>query len=288
MGATRTLGRRGFLAGAGSAAAFAVWHGLPPWAGTLMANEARNYAPRQHDPRLSGLDLLTAAALDEMRAFYGDALGLPILEHDERAITIGAGLTKLTFRRAEPNQGEPWYHVAFNIPENKLFLARKWQLARTPLHQRPPGSSLAGYPDVADFQHWNAHAVFFWDPAGNLLEYIARHDLPNAAPGGFTSSDILYASEIGLIAQDVPAASASIRDALGWEAFRGAGPTFQPIGDDRGLIIVFPIGRDWGRADGLTTRVFPTRVTVRGTRPSTFELPEHPFRIETVGTARAS
>ncbi len=267
------------------ASALAAWHGAPLMACTPRSDSPGDdakpkAAPGEH--RLLALRLLTASPLDAMKAFYGGLLGLPILAHGADEITIGAGLTRLTFARAREDQGTPWYHVAFNIPENKLFLARKWQLERTPLKPRPPSSTThPDFSDVADFRNWNAHAVFFYDPAGNLLEYIARHDLKNAAEGPFTSKDILHASEIGLISRDVMATSAELQSALSWPVYRSAGPDFQPIGDAHGLIIVFPTGRNWGYADGRDrgTEICSTEVSVRGGQENVFGVPDLPYRI---------
>ncbi len=282
------LDRRRFLgdAAAAASAAFVASHSAPLMACTPHSSspgddpDAAKRAAGSH--RLLALRLLTASPLDEMKQFYNGLLGLPILAQGEDEITIGAGLTRLTFVKTKPDQGSPWYHVAFNIPENKLFIARKWQLQRTPLKPRPPSTTThPDFSDVADFRNWNAHAVFFYDPAGNLLEYIARHDLKNAAEGPFTTKDILYASEIGLISRDVPVASARIREALAWPLYRGAAAEFQPIGDEHGLIIVFPTGRNWGTKDGgpRGTEIYPTEVSVRGAQDKPFALPELPYRI---------
>jgi catechol-2,3-dioxygenase len=45
----------------------------------------------------------------------------------------------------------------------------------------PERNRAAGFPpEVVDYSHWNAHSIFFLDPAGTVVEYIARHDLKNA------------------------------------------------------------------------------------------------------------
>ena len=100
---------------------------------------------------------------------------------------------------------------AFNIPENKVKAAHDWQAQRGPLMQTPPHMRDRNFPPhVRHFRNWNAHSVFFWDPAGNILEYIGRHTLKNPAPGPFTSDDILYASEIAFVTDDVPTMASAI------------------------------------------------------------------------------
>jgi hypothetical protein len=74
------------------------------------------------------------------------------------------------------------YHFAFNIPENQIRSAKEWLMPRTVLLKDEQGNDY--------FQHsgWNSEAVYFKDPAGNILEFIARHDLSNAVDGDFDSS----------------------------------------------------------------------------------------------------
>jgi hypothetical protein len=59
-------------------------------------------------------------------------------------------------------------------------------VGRIPARLRDPA-----YPDdLVDFRHWNAQSVFFFDPAGTIVEYIAGHDLQNATTTGFGDQDL--------------------------------------------------------------------------------------------------
>ena len=85
----------------------------------------------------------------------------------------------------------------------------------------PERNRAAGYPpDVVDYSHWNAHSIFFLDPAGNVVEYIARHDLKNSDTSSFGWPDILYTSEIGLIVDDVEATAATLKTIATVEPYR--------------------------------------------------------------------
>ncbi len=219
--------------------------------------------------RLSHLRLETAA-LDAMRRFYGETLGLPVLAQREDQFTVVAGGTRITFSRVASGDGqdaaasEPFYHFAFNIPEDKILAAHDWQRKRTPLIAAPERLCDARYPnDVIDYAHWNAHSIFFWDPGGNLVEYIARHDLRNGAPGPFTSADVLYASEIAFVADDVPAMGRQIQTAFDLPQYRGGSDQFRAIGDELGLLLVFGRGRPQGFAEAKPAGVFTTEATVR-------------------------
>jgi catechol-2,3-dioxygenase len=119
-----------------------------------------------------------------MKAFYGKTLDLGIKDERADRFTVEAGETRITFtHEAQTVDGRaPFYHLAFNIPENKIVPALEWQKVRTPLLPIPERNRAAGLPpEVVDDSHWNAHSIFFLDPAGKVLEYIARHDLKNGA-----------------------------------------------------------------------------------------------------------
>ena len=64
-----------------------------------------------------------ATPLPVMRNFYQDVLGLPVTGHGRDEITIQSGTMRITFAGASPDVGRPFYHLAFNIPDSKLFEA---------------------------------------------------------------------------------------------------------------------------------------------------------------------
>jgi catechol-2,3-dioxygenase len=138
---------------------------------------------------------------------------------------------------------------------------------------------------VVHYRHWNAHSVFFFDPAGNVVEYIARHDLKNGTPGDFGSADILYASEIAFVVDDVSAEAGRLREAVGLGEYTGTSDQFAALGDAHGLLLVMKRGRliSFEAAERKTVSVFPTVATVRGARPSKYVLPEFPYEITVEG-----
>lgn len=100
-------------------------------------------------------------------------------------------MTQITFIHASGDQGEPFYHFVFDVPQNKLMLAREWLIERVPLIQGPSNRRDSRYPnDIRHFPDWSAHAFFFWDPADNIVEFIARHDVENDSASPFTGRDI--------------------------------------------------------------------------------------------------
>jgi catechol-2,3-dioxygenase len=112
-------------------------------------------------PRITALRLLTIAPFTEMKKFYEETIGLPVSEKDGELI-ITAGETIITFISTEEKSKRPFYHFAFNIPENKIQAAFEWQRKKTPIiHPNPAGAK----DQVVNFAHWNAHSIFFLDPA---------------------------------------------------------------------------------------------------------------------------
>lgn len=196
--------RRDFLKRAGAAGCIAWLH-----AGCQRFEPARvDPPPTEKSPtnvtsavaRITALQLQCAAPLEEMRRFYHASIGLSVVAEAGNRIAFRAGETLIIFEQTEVASAEaPFYHFAFNVPENKIRAARDWQAARCTLIETPPELRDPRYPDdVRWFRHWNAHSVFFWDPAGNLVEYIARHDLPTAKRGNLMSRTFSTRAKSGL------------------------------------------------------------------------------------------
>lgn len=216
---------------------------------------------------------LQSAKIDLLQHFYGHDLGLPT-KRNGGELTIIAGSTRIIFESVDSDRSDPFYHVAFNIPENKLKHALQWQKQRTELVRR-------GTSEVIHFAKWNADSIFFRDPAGNLLEYIARHNLNNASEGDFSTTDILYASEIGLVVDDVPGTVAAAKKHLHMDIYRDNSANFASIGDEHALLIVVKRGRKWFPAKTNPANVYPTVATIRHPQPNTLMMQKFGYSIST-------
>jgi len=215
---------------------------------------------------------LRTRRLEEMRVFYEQTLGLPRVARKKDSVTYRAGRSEIEFVQI-PDGPDPVYHFAFNIPENKLDAGQQWVAPRCPIVTRPDGST------VYDFAHWNAHAFYFLDPSGNILEFIARHNLKNAAPGGFSLQDILQVSEIGLVVPDVPRAVENLHAQLGLSVYVGSSEVFAPVGDEQGLFILVKTGRQWLGSTRFAAP-FAAEVQMQGKNKNTIALPDGPFRVQ--------
>lgn len=209
---------------------------------------------------------------EELRTFYREVLDLGVGE-DGDAVVVEAGKTRLRFTAAATGS-EPFYHFAFTIPENKLSRAMEWMRPRRPLlHHRRSGGP------VVHFRNRDAHSVYFFDPAGNIVEFIAHHRLPNAAPGAFSSADILYASEIGLVVPRVSETVDTLERELGLGVYIDRWPNFAPVGDVYGVFIVVREERIWLPTDAVAAAVFPTEILLAGTEADGLDLAGLPYRI---------
>ncbi len=192
--------------------------------------------------------VMPTADLPAMCDFYGETLALPVRCEDE-SLYVQAGSTELIFNQVKG--AEPYFHFAFNIPENRIHSACDWLKRR---------ASVVRWANIGQavfhFESWNAHAVYFIDPGGNILEFIARHGLRNAAPGPFSERDILYVSEFGWVVEDVGKAIKQVRQGLGLHPFRPAADDFVALGDEHAMVIVVKAGRTWFATDSLPAARF--------------------------------
>ncbi|MDQ0061900.1 VOC family protein [Paenibacillus harenae] len=202
-------------------------------------------------------EFLTAGPLEGLILFYNEILRFPIVAGGESGrITFQAGSSQLTFVSAESTEGKPYYHFAFNIPANKLDEAKAWISRHVQL-------GVEAGEDVSYSASWNSHSVYFADPAGNILELIARHTMDNEVDRPFDAEqDVLNISEIGLPAHDVRTAVDEL-EAIGIPTYKTRDDSFNPVGDDEGLFIIRTVGGRWHFTD-KTAESFPIRAQIRG------------------------
>ena len=145
-------------------------------------------------------------------------------------------------------------HWALNVPPDRFEEAVGFAAQRAELIEH----------DVP-FPNWRARAAYFYDPAGNIVELIARE----RAPG---EQLFLEVSEVGLPVADVGVAVEFLESELGWSHFSGDRRDFSAVGDDRGLFIVVPVGRPWLFTDRPAPD-HPIAVTVAAERPAELRVP---------------
>lgn len=126
--------------------------------------------------------------------------------------------------------------------------------------------------DDVPFDNWRARAAYYYDPAGNIIELIARE----RAPG---DELLMEVSEVGLPVADVGAAASFLEAELALPVFDDGGDTFRALGDDHGLFILVPVGRDWLFTDRPASDA-PLRVTIEGQHARELRVPGSEHLIE--------
>ena len=181
---------------------------------------------------------------------------MPAQTINEKEIIINIGNSELVF--SEANQAEPFYHFAINIPSDKIEEARTWLSSKVKLLWMDDYKS-----DIAEFTNWHARSVYFYDPAGNILELIARFDLNNVSDDPFSSKQFLSISEVGLAFEkekfETSSAELLSNYSLSYFSKQPPLPQFRAIGDDEGLFILVPEHRNWYPTD-KPAGLFPMRV----------------------------
>lgn len=182
---------------------------------------------------------IQSSDIQQTATFYKDILDLPIIEKTKESVSIQAGDSVLEF--VENPEFKSIYHFAFNIPKNKLDEAINWCKSKVDL------IFIEDQKVITNFENWNANAVYFYDNNGNLLEFIARHDLDNAQTEAFSSKAILNISEIGIVNENPLALGKQLIAQHGLEFFskNANSELFAAVGDDEGLLIMVKPNRNW-------------------------------------------
>jgi hypothetical protein len=171
---------------------------------------------------------VTLEAPLDLRDFYSDEVGLPL---DGDAIVIGE--TRLRFDIAE---GGAFYHFALLVPGDRFAPALEWAQGHVEL-----------LGDVFGFENWDAEAVYFHDPVGNIVELIAHHGLEeNGRSGAFSANEVMGFSELGIVG-DPPRLLRQL-ESEGLELWSGT--VDEPdrlafVGEKGRTLILAPPGRGW-------------------------------------------
>jgi catechol-2,3-dioxygenase len=201
--------------------------------------------------------MLETAELPEMKNFYINQLGFRMMEETESFFCFEVGTTAVTFQQAKRGT-MPVYHFAMNIPENQICDAKILLDDKVKIVQYVEDSIIC-------FKSWNAHSIYFNDPAGNIVELIARHGLNNPSTINFDMQHCICVSEIGIAVTDVLSTLTQLEDNFQETAWRTPSETFAPVGDEQGLIILVRTGREWFMSD-ITAYPHPVSVCIGGKR----------------------
>ncbi|MFK7774832.1 MAG: ring-cleaving dioxygenase [Saprospiraceae bacterium] len=255
--------RRKFLRNTISFSALIAFHFK---AQTLASQTIKNKVAE--NCRFTELTLYTAELEDQFE-FYSKVLELPVISRDQEQFTLKVGESILQFKAVEDDT-TPFYHYAINIPSNKYEKAKKWLSEKTPLLLDGNGN------DLLYFGFWDAHAMYFKDPSGNIGELIARHTLDNDRDGEFGISDLLCISEIGTPVEDPDDLAVQLKTAYDLDTLGEA----MFIGDENGLFVAVPVDRLWFPEFTQKADIFPTEIYISDKGKKEFQYQDYPYRIK--------
>jgi catechol 2,3-dioxygenase-like lactoylglutathione lyase family enzyme len=190
----------------------------------------------------------------ELPAFYVDELGLPL---DGEAIRIGE-----TLLRFAPEGDGAFYHFALLVPGDRFDAGFAWARERVKL-----------LGDVFASDDWGSRAVYFHDPAGNILELIAHRGLEeNGHRDGFAAEELVGFSELGIVGDK--AELLRRLEAIGLEMWDGtlqAPNLLAFVGEKGRTFILAAPGRGW-MPTGRPAEPYPVATLIETPRAARFEL----------------
>lgn len=164
--------------------------------------------------------------LEAQLEFYEKALGLPILEKNEKRFLVKTGYSILEFHQTEKSKP---YHIAFHIGANQEMEAVKWLQNRVSILQNEE-------KNIVNFPAWNAKSIYFYDEDQNVIEFISRKNL-HPLNEGFSEKSLLGIAEIGLSTDTVEEFFRFLNVNFKLEIYFGKPDVFCAIGDENGLLI---------------------------------------------------
>lgn len=134
--------------------------------------------------------------IQEMLQFYCDQIGFALLERTEDYFTIAVGESRMTFEKV-PSSIKKQYHFALNIPSNLFHQAKIWAKERVDLlHSEGQ--------DEIFFEFLKAYSCYFYDPEGNIIEFISRQEVNQKhLSSSFSVEHVLNIGEINLTTDDI-------------------------------------------------------------------------------------
>ena len=195
--------------------------------------------------------------LNIMKYFYTQVLAFPLYDEHHDCFQIKAGSSIIEFTDKDV-AGRPYYHFALNIPSNQFQEAKAWLKGKTTL-------LLEDGEDEADFSFWPAHSCYFEDPAGNIVELVARYKENPINESAFSVNSVLNISEIGLVVKDAKRVGEQL-EAIGileseGDPISNSSLNFMQENKNGVFILLTNTGRRWLFSD-KKSEIFPLKITL--------------------------
>jgi hypothetical protein len=201
----------------------------------------------------------TAPALvPELTAFYSGTLGLGSVPAVTGAVAVAVGETTLEFRAGV---GRPFYHCAFLVPGDRFDAAHRWAAERVAIL---PDADTG--EEVFDFEHWDAQALYFHDPAGSIGELIAHRGIgASGVTGCFHPDELLGVSEVGIVG-DPPLLADALAQTFALRVWSGSVSEegrLGFVGEKGRTLILSRAGRPW-LPTGRPAEAHPVELVLTG------------------------
>ena len=176
--------------------------------------------------------------IDKLKGFYEKLPGIIKLD-DEGSFSVGSSILEVADAQGEIHGN---YHIAFEVHKGHLLALYEQLQAELTFITRDETV-------IFDIKNWNSKAVYFFDSDMNILEFIERdYAEENERP-------IRSIVEVGLALRNMKEMEC-LKLNTELDIFPGiVSEQFMPIGDEDGLFICVPKGRNWNpsiRASGFT------------------------------------
>jgi len=172
--------------------------------------------------------ILFTKNLKKQEHFYGAVLNLEIKEKNHDSFAIYLQKSKLIVKY---NKHSNPYHFAINIPNNQEVQALNWLKKRVKI-------VTYNNNEIIDFKSWNAKSIYFYDADNNIVEFIARKNLPNQTNKPFNTNSLIEISEIGVTTLSIKTIYNYLNSQLQLSIYDGGFKNFCAIGEEKGLFIV--------------------------------------------------
>lgn len=237
----------------------------------LMACTKENLSPYEYPGQSAVIKELildcNQSQLSSQAYFWTNIMGFELAASSNTGFSVKTGQSTLTFRRDQNGYGGN-YQFTFEIPENQIENARTWILKRSSVVQ----DASTG----AEIQHkskQNAHSLFFRDPAGNLVEFIARHNLKNAREGEFQKEMILGISNATVVTRNVKDCGDTLFNQFQLPGIQGSSNSVKLCGGQEGTITLHVPYRAYYPTEDNQALSYRMVVVIRNPVSKEFKLP---------------
>ncbi|MFA1738762.1 VOC family protein [Lysinibacillus fusiformis] len=199
--------------------------------------------------------------VQKMQHFYCEQMGFALVKGTEDYFTIAVGESEMTFEKVSSHI-QKQYHFALNIPCNLFQQAKDWANERV-------GLLFSEGQDEVYFQFLKAYSCYFYDPEGNIVEFISRQEVNQKLhTTTFSIDQVLHIGEINLTTDDILAVARELNEygikPINNNNIQQESLNFLGNYEDGANILVGPSDRPWYFSDKIA-QVSPICIEINGT-----------------------